>query len=158
VTTVAGVPEAGDGPAGPLLPALAENDRPVLPIGLWLISLLLVVSGGVLILSATGTRVPGLTGGFLGLADSEPGRLFVGIVAAGQIASGIGLLLRSRPAWVLATILIGLGLLVEILDYLRGDFHAIRLGLFVAMAFYLNQVQVRAVFVRQADVTSGPGS
>jgi hypothetical protein len=68
-----------------------------------------------------------------------------------MFVAAIGLLLRVRPAWGLTMFLVGIGLAVNLYAYFRGDPNYLRLALFVATAFYLNQRPVREVFL-------GPGS
>ena len=126
--------------------------RPPLPLGLWIIAVLLVLGGVVLLLGMTGLSPGLLSGGLLGLEREPEGRIGVGIVGAAMIVAGIGMLMRIRSAWGLAMLIVLLGLAVNLISYFRGDPNLLRLAIYVATAFYLNQRQVREVFLgRSAD-------
>ncbi len=128
---------------------LDQVDRPPLPLGLWVIAILLVIGGMIFMLAVLGVRQPELTGGMLGIERSLEGRAGIGVFAAAMIAAGIGMLLRIRSAWGLAMFLVMLGLAVNLYSYVSGDPNLIRLTLFVVTAFYLNQRAVREVFAER---------
>jgi hypothetical protein len=124
-----------------------EVQRPPLPLGLWIIAVLLAIGGVALVLTAIGIRESLLSGGLLTLEASPEGRAVVGIFAAAMIVAGIGMLMRNRSAWGLAMFLVMVGLAVNLFSYFTGDPNLIRLAVFVATAFYLNQRAVRDVFL-----------
>ena len=128
---------------------LDQVERPPLPLGLWVIAILLVIGGIIFMLAVLGVRQPELTGGMLGIERSLEGRAGIGVFAAAMIAAGIGMLLRIRSAWGLAMFLVMLGLAVNLYSYVSGDPNLIRLTLFVVTAFYLNQRAVREVFAER---------
>ena len=57
----------------------------------------------------------------------------------------IGLLARQGWGWVLTMVLVGLGLIGEIIRYLNGTPDPLGMAILVVSAFYLNQRSVRAV-------------
>ena len=65
----------------------------------------------------------------------------------------IGLLGGTRWGWVLTMLLVGLGLVFDLLQYLNGVPVPISLALHVLAAFYLNQRSVRSM---AADVLHEP--
>jgi hypothetical protein len=123
--------------------------RPPLPLGLWIISALLVIGGIVFLLAVLGVRQPELTGGMLGIERSLEGRVGIGIFAAAMITAGLGMLVRIRSAWGLAMFLVMIGLAVNLYSYVSGDPNLLRLLIFVITAFYLNQRAVREVFAER---------
>jgi hypothetical protein len=65
---------------------------------------------------------------------------------AGLIITGvIGLLARQGWGWVLTMVLVGLGLVGEIIRYVNGTPDPLGMAILVVSAFYLNQRSVRAV-------------
>jgi hypothetical protein len=120
-----------------------------LPLGLWFACILLLVSGVVLLLAAAGLSQGILTGGLLGLAGSLEGRVVIGLIGGTSIAAGIGMALRMPAAWGVGMLVVGLGLAAQLVAYFRGDPNLLRLAIYVAMAFYLNQRPVREVFLRR---------
>jgi hypothetical protein len=134
-----GVPTARTGKAAPA--------RPPIPFGLWVIGVGLVASGVIVVLGVTGNAPAFLTGGTLGIEGSLEGRNGVGLFGIAQIVAGIGMLFRVRSAWALAMFLVMIGLAANLISYFVGDPNLIRLLLLVVIAFYLNQRDVREVFV-----------
>ena len=65
--------------------------------------------------------------------------------AALIIIGVMGLLARQGWGWVLTMVLVGLGLIGEIIRYLNGTPDPLGMGILVVSAFYLNQRSVRAV-------------
>ncbi len=120
-----------------------------LPLGLWFAAILLVISGVVLLLAALGLSQGILTGGLLGLAGFVEGRIAIGLIGGTSIAAGIGMALRVPVAWGVGMLVVGLGLAGQLVSYFRGDPNLVRLAIYVAMAFYLNQRPVREVFLRR---------
>jgi hypothetical protein len=120
-----------------------------LPLGLWFAAILLIISGVVLLLAAAGLSQGILTGGLLGLTGSSAGRIAIGLIGGASIAAGIGMAMRVPAAWGLGMLLVGVGLVAQLVAYFRGDPNLVRLAIYVAMAFYLNQRPVREVFLRR---------
>jgi hypothetical protein len=73
------------------------------------------------------------------------------VVAAATIIGVVGLLAFRRWGWVLTMILVGLGLLVELIRVVIGQPDHLGLFLLVLSAFYLNQRSVRAMAGRHLD-------
>ncbi len=132
-------------------PPTEPPDVGPLPLGLWFAAILLVFSGIVLLLAAVGLSQGILTGGLLGLAGSQAGRIAIGLIGVTSIAAGIGMGLRMPTAWAVGMLVIGLGLAGQLVAYFRGDPNLVRLAIYVAMAFYLNQRPVREVFLRRSS-------
>jgi hypothetical protein len=130
-------------PAGPAV-------RAPLPLGLWLVSVLLIAGGVAFLMGVAGIGPSLLSGGLLDLQASFEGRAALAVVAAAMIVAALGLLLRMRWAWALTMLLVGVGLVVNLAAYVRGDPNYLRLAIFVVTAFYLNQRAVREVFLGPA--------
>jgi hypothetical protein len=64
-----------------------------------------------------------------------------------MLLAAVGLLLRFQSAWGLTMLIVGLGLVVNLVAYFSGDPNFLRMAIFVLMAFYLNGRPVREVFV-----------
>jgi hypothetical protein len=128
---------------------LEEVARPPLPLGLWVIAILLAVGGVAILLSAIGVRDGLLTGGLMSLDRSTEGRVVIALFGSAMIVAGIGMLLRIRSAWGLAMLLIGIGLATNLVSYFVGDPNLLRLAIFVIAAFYLNQRAVHLVFAER---------
>lgn len=73
-------------------------------------------------------------------------------LAALTIIGVIGLLAGKSWGWVLTMVLVGAGLLLELIRYVRGEPDPIGLLILVASAFYLNQRSVRALAGKHLDV------
>ena len=138
----------------PARPDLQEVSRPPLPLGLWVIAVLLAIGGVAILLSALGFRESLLSGGLLGLDGTPEGRVVVGAFGAAMFVAGIGMLLRSRSAWGLGMLLICIGLAVNLVSYFTGDPNLVRLAIFVVTAFYLNQRAVHEVFAERRPVAA----
>jgi hypothetical protein len=123
--------------------------RPPLPLGLWVIAVLLAIGGVAILLTAIGVRESLLSGGLMSLEGSPEGRIVVGLFGAAMIVAGIGMLLRIRSAWGLAMFLVGIGLATNLVSYFLGDPNLFRLAIFVVIAFYLNQRVVREIFAER---------
>ena len=61
-----------------------------------------------------------------------------------------------RWAWLLAMILIGLGMVIDLASYVRGSVLHIPMIINVVMVFYLNQRDVRRVFEDLPSTPSQP--
>jgi hypothetical protein len=132
-----------------------EVPRPPLPLGLWVIAVLLAIGGVAILLTAIGVRESLLSGGLMSLEGSPEGRVVVGLFGAAMIVAGLGMLLRVRSAWGLAMFLVGIGLAANLVSYFLGDPNLLRLAIFVVIAFYLNQRVVREIFAEPHPVTAG---
>jgi len=73
------------------------------------------------------------------------------VIAAATFIGVVGLLAFRRWGWVLTMILVGLGLLVELIRVAIGQPDHLGLFLLVLSAFYLNQRSVRAMAGRHLD-------
>jgi hypothetical protein len=129
--------------------------RPPLPLGLWVIAVLLAIGGVAILLAAIGVRESLLSGGLMSLESSSEGRLVVGLFGAAMIVAGIGMLLRIRSAWGLGMFLVGIGLAANLVSYFLGDPNLLRLAIFVVIAFYLNQRVVREIFAERHRTAAG---
>ena len=79
----------------------------------------------------------------------------VDLVLAGAIILGVvGLLSFRRWGWVLTMVIVGFGLLVELIRVAIGQPDHLGLLLLVISAFYLNQRSVRAMAGRQSRSTT----
>jgi hypothetical protein len=76
-------------------------------------------------------------------ARGTGGDAALGLMALLSAIAGAGLWLGSRRAWVLAMLIVGLGLVLSIDQYLRGESRFIGMAIYVAAALYLNQGVVR---------------
>jgi len=63
------------------------------------------------------------------------------------VLAAVGLILRVQSAWGLTMLIVGLGLIVNLIAYFSGDPNFLRMAIFVLMAFYLNGRPVREVFL-----------
>ena len=131
--------------------ATGPGAKAPLPLALWAVALLMALGGLGFLLGVFGAGPSILAGGLIGLQTSAEGRVLLAIVAVAMLLAAVGVLLRIRSAWGLTMLLVGIGLAVNLYAYVRGDPNYLRLALFVATAFYLNQRSVREVFL-------GPGS
>ena len=73
------------------------------------------------------------------------------VIAVATFIGVVGLLAFRRWGWVLTMILVGLGLLVELIRVAIGQPDHLGLFLLVLSAFYLNQRSVRAMAGRHLD-------
>jgi hypothetical protein len=126
-----------------------------LPLGLWVIAVLLAIGGVAILLTAIGVRESLLSGGLMSLEGSPEGRIVVGLFGAAMIVAGIGMLFRVRSAWGLAMFLVGIGLAANLVSYFLGDPNLFRLAIFVVIAFYLNQRVVREIFAERHPMAAG---
>ena len=132
-------------------PAVGTRVQVPLPIGLWAVALLLVVGGIGFLMAVFGIGPSFLAGGLIGIKDSQVGQAALVITGVAMVVAAAGLLLRIQSAWGLTMLIVGIGLLVNLLAYIGGDPNYLRMAIFVLMAFYLNQRSVREVFL-------GPGA
>lgn len=80
----------------------------------------------------------------LGLPDVA----MVGVVALALLVAA-GLVAMQRWAWVLTLVLTFLALVGELAWFVRGDAHYLGMAVHAAMAFYLNQPELRRRFRRR---------
>jgi hypothetical protein len=128
-------------------PASDPGLRAPLPLGLWAIAVLLVIGGIAFLMGAAGSGPSFLSAGLIGLQASPGGRVALAVLAVAMIVAAVGILLRIRPAWGLTMLIVGIGLVVNLVAYIGGDPNYLRLAVFVVAAFYLNQRVVREVFL-----------
>jgi len=121
-----------------------ERERPV---GVLFVVTLEIVLAIAFVAGALGQSIPMLSGGLLQLTNTELGRAVVLGFAAAYFFGAVGMILGKRWGWALSMVLTGAALVVSLVAYANGDFHAIRLALGVALAFYLNQRSVRDYFL-----------
>jgi hypothetical protein len=127
-------------------PVGARADVP-LPLGLWVVAALLVVGGVGFLMAVFDVGPPFLAGGLVGMKDSQAGQAVIVIAGVAMLLAAVGLILRVQPAWGLTMLIVGLGLVVNLIAYLTGDPNFLRMAIFVLMAFYLNGQPVREVFL-----------
>ena len=128
-------------------PAAGTRVRVPLPVGLWVVAVLLVVGGIGFLLAGFDTGPTFLRGGLIGIRDSQAGQAALMITGVAMVAAAAGLLLRVPSAWGLTMLIVGIGLVVNLIAYIGGDPNYLRMAIFVLMAFYLNQRSVREVFL-----------
>jgi hypothetical protein len=134
--------------AGPTSqPTAGTRVEAPLPLGLWVVAVLLVVGGAGFILAVTGLGPPFLAGGLVGIKDSQVGQGALVITGVVMVLAAVGLILRVQSAWGLTMLIVGLGLIVNLIAYFSGDPNFLRMAIFVLMAFYLNGRPVREVFL-----------
>ncbi len=104
-------------------------------------------------LTLSGLRLGGLGAGLPRIHDMPLTNAIELSVAALTVIGVIGLLGGRRWGWVLTMLLVGLGLVFDLLQYLNGVPVPISLALHVLAAFYLNQRSVRSM---AADVLHEP--
>lgn len=99
----------------------------------------------VALLQLTGdTPVTTQTQTLLDISDHAPGGVL--LLAALRAVAAVGLWRGSRRAWVLAMVMVGVGLVLSLYLYGLGDPPYVRMLIDVVIAFYLNQGAVRDHF------------
>jgi hypothetical protein len=126
------------------------------PFGVLLVVVLELVQAALLVAVLLGQSVPLVSGGLYDLDVTETGRAVLLVVGAAIVLAAVGMFLGLRWGWALSMLLVGVGLVVLLLAYANGQFHAIRLALWVAVAFYLNQRAVRDYFEDRPVPVVGP--
>jgi hypothetical protein len=127
-------------------PVGARADVP-LPLGLWVVAALLVVGGVGFFMAVFDIGPSFLAGGLVGIKDTQVGQGVLVVTGVAMLVAAVGLLLRVQSAWGLTMLIVGLGLVVNLIAYFSGDPNFIRMAIFVLMAFYLNGQPVREVFL-----------
>lgn len=127
-------------------PVGARAEAP-LPLGLWVVAALLVVGGVGFLMAVFDIGPAFLAGGLVGVKDSQAGQVILVITGVAMLLAAVGLLLRVASAWGLTMLIVGIGLVVNLIAYFTGDPNFVRMAIFVLMAFYLNGRPVRDVFL-----------
>lgn len=123
------------------------------PFALYALSFLLLVKAGVLLAVALDVRLAegSLLRRFL-RASTDLGRLvdsalladlLTVVLAMLLIGSALGLILLRRDGWLLAMVLTGLFVAVDVAGFIAGDVVYIWMALNIATVFYLNQADLR---------------
>lgn len=128
-------------------PPVGAREAVPLPLGLWVVSALLVVGGVGFLMAVFDLGPPFLAGGLVGIKDSQAGQVVLAITGVAMLVAAVGLLLRVQSAWGLTMLIVGIGLIVNLVAYFTGDPNFLRMLIFVLMAFYLNGRPVREVFL-----------
>ena len=115
------------------------------PFGILVVATLRIIDA--ISLAAVGLEVRGLPMGGLPIVASSPvlTRAVDLVLAFAIILGVIGLLSFHRWGWVLTMVIVGFGLLVELIRVAIGQPDHLGLLLLVISAFYLNQRSVRAM-------------
>ena len=115
------------------------------PIGVLIVAVLRIIDA--VSMAAIGLGVKGLPVDALPILENSPilTQSIDIVIAVATIIGVFGLLAFRRWGWVLTMILVGLGLLVELIRVAIGQPDHLGLFLLVVSAFYLNQRSVRAM-------------
>ena len=115
------------------------------PIGVLIVAVLRIIDA--VSMAAIGLGVKGLPVDALPILENSPilTQSIDIVIAVATIIGVFGLLAFRRWGWVLTMILVGLGLLVELICVAIGQPDHVGLFLLVVSAFYLNQRSVRAM-------------
>lgn len=121
------------------------------PVGILVVAVLRIIDA--VSLAAIGLGIQGMPTDGLPLLEDSPllTQSLDIVLAAATIIGVIGLLAFRRWGWVLTMILVGLGLLGELIRVAIGEPDHLGLLLLVLSAFYLNQRSVRAMAGRHLD-------
>lgn len=134
--------------AGPTSqPTAGAHVEAPLPLGLWVVAVLLVVGGLGFLMAVFDIGPVFLAGGLIGIKDSQVGQAALVITGVAMLLAAVGLVLRIQSAWGLTMLIVGIGLIVNLIAYVSGDPNFLRMAIFVLMAFYLNGRPVREVFL-----------
>jgi hypothetical protein len=133
-------------------PSTLKPARPRLPFTLYVLAGLMLFKAVVLVAVVAGatletlrpilglTTGPGLTAIFRDIPAVEP---FVLAFSALLILSVIGMLSRRRTGWLLAMVITGLFVAIDIYGYLNSSANHLWMVLNIVTVFYLNQRDVR---------------
>lgn len=143
-------------PDEPGSPETASSDRWIRrrPLGLVLLVGFALISGAQSLLAAFGVldaRVGSL--GSL-LTDPLQFQVFSIVLAAIYITTGLATWLILRVGWYAMVLLAGLGLLIQIILYVYGTPNFLTMTVGVLTAFYLNQREVKALFLEPRTMAS----
>ncbi len=128
------------------------------PVGILVVAILRIIDA--VSLAAIGLGIQGLPTDGLPLLEDSPilTQSLDIVLAAATIIGVVGLLAFRRWGWVLTMILVGLGLLGELIRVVIGQPDHLGLLLLVLSAFYLNQRSVRAMAGRHLDPDTSTAS
>ena len=119
--------------------------RPKRPLGVAVIAVFLLVDAVVGVGQlAIDTPLMTRTDTLLSITEWAPAGIVV--LAVLRLVAAVGLWRGSRGAWVLAMLMVGIGLLISLALYWRGDPSYPRMVIDIVIAFYLNQGLVRDYF------------
>lgn len=130
---------------------MARRDRGDLPLGVVLIALGFLFQGLLFALIAVGIWEGSqlsqviLSGGEIGMILGI-GSVFVVALIVLQVVAALLLLRRHRTGWVIAMLFTCAGLATYLVGWWLGVPEYPRMAIYAAMAFYLNQREVRAAF------------
>ena len=115
------------------------------PVGVLIVAVLRIIDA--VSMAAIGLGVKGLPVDALPILENSPilTQSIDIVIAVATIIGVFGLLAFRRWGWVLTMILVGLGLLAELIRVAIGQPDHLGLLLLVVSAFYLNQRSVRAM-------------
>jgi len=99
-----------------------------LPLGLWVVAALLVVGGVGFLMAVFDIGPAFLAGGLVGIKDSQAGQAILVISGVAMLLAAVGLLLRIQSAWGLTMLIVGLGLVVNLVAYFSGDPNFLRMA------------------------------
>jgi hypothetical protein len=131
---------------------LVMSDRRERPLGILVVVALMVVNGVVATLDFIQLGPewpPWLSANFTGLREFP---WFFLVVAAACLLAAVLLWSLDRRGWVLCMLIVGLGLVANLVLWWDGQPNHLRMGLNVAIAFYLNSAAVRGLFERRHEV------
>ena len=80
-----------------------------------------------------------------------------GVLAASALITAAGLLLGRSWGYLLAMLLVGIGLVFDIWAYVQGEPAFVHMALAVTITFYLNQSSVRRHFMKSAPPPTATG-
>lgn len=140
----------------PAVPAVGERAAPRRPFALLALAGLLLVKAGLAVIFLIGLSVsidsPILPGALRInqeltslVRDSGVSQAVLIVLAALLATAAVGLIRLQRIGWVLAMVLSGLFVGLDIYAYIQGVANHLWMGLNLVTVFYLNQAEVREV-------------
>lgn len=129
-------------------PSQPIERRRVRPLGVVLLVLFQVLIVGATLLALAGVLGP-RTGSLVAILGNDSlliDALLVGLAALSLVAA-VGLWLLRRAGWYAVMLLTGFGLAVQIVLYVVATPNFINMLILVTSAFYLNQRQVKSIFL-----------
>lgn len=133
--------------------APAATDEARRPLGIWLIAGLLVLNG-LVALALLVRDLPDLLDRVFAAGKLDPDLWpLLWAWAAANLVAAFLLWRLSRRGWALTMVIVGLGLVANLVYWWVGEPNHLRMALNVVMAFYLNSRSVRAIFERRMEVT-----
>jgi len=142
---------AADEASGPKPPGAIARRLGRRPLGVVLLAIFGLVSGAQSFLASFG--VVGARAGSLGSLLTDPTQVQVVTFAYGVvfIAAAVAIWLLRSVGWYGTMLLAGTGLILQIGLYIWGQPNYVTMAVLVASAFYLNQRQVKALFLRPPE-------